>query len=184
MGGCYVDNEGGRRVLPHKAHYSSKNTIEICKKLCFEKGYQYAGVEYSKECFCGNNLPRKIAPKQSDCNMDCSGDKFQKCGGGNRMNVYKSVNIISSVQGEWTQHGHPKDAFAIRNSLQKNKEGEKEQKDKHGFFNFWLLPDGAKNKGFILDFGFVKAFNLVQVVNTHSAEWRDRATKKFKVYLR
>ena len=90
-GACFVDNEGGRRVLPHKAHYSSKNTIEICKKLCFEKGYQYAGVEYSKECFCGNNCPKKIAPRQTDCNMDCSGDRSQKCGGGNRLNVYHSA---------------------------------------------------------------------------------------------
>ena len=86
-----MDNERGFRELPLKAHYSSKNTIEICKNLCFEKGYLYAGVQYSKECFCGNNLPRKIAPKQSDCNMDCSGDNSQKCGGGNRMNVYKSA---------------------------------------------------------------------------------------------
>ena len=90
-GGCFVDNLHGIRVLPHKAHYSSKNTIEICKKLCFEKGYQYAGVEYSKECFCGNNIPKKAAPRQSDCNMDCSGDRSQKCGGGNRLNVYHSA---------------------------------------------------------------------------------------------
>ena len=179
-----MDNERGFRELPLKAHYSSKNTIEICKKLCFEKGYLYAGVQYSKECFCGNNLPRKIAPKQSDCNMDCSGDKFQKCGGGNRMNVYKSVNIISSVQGEWTQHGHPKDAFAALNAFRKNKKGEKEQKGKDGIFNFWLLPDGATNKGFIVDLGVAKPLNLVQLVNTHTANWRDRSTKQFKVYVR
>ena len=92
--------------------------------------------------------------------------------------------VVSGVQGEWTHHGHPKDAFAIRNSLQKNKEGEKEQKDKYGFFNFWLLPDGAKNKGFILDLGFENILNLVQIVNTHSANWRDRATKELKVYVR
>ena len=90
-GGCFVDNLHGIRVLPHKAHYSSKNTIEICKKLCFEKGYLYAGVEYSRECFCGNDCPKKIAPRQTDCNMGCSGDKSQKCGGGNRINVYKSA---------------------------------------------------------------------------------------------
>ena len=89
-----MDNEGGRRVLPHKAHYSSKNTIEICKKLCFEKGYQYAGVEYSKECFCGNNVPKKVASQQTECNMNCSGDRSQKCGGPNRMNVYLSAGII------------------------------------------------------------------------------------------
>ena len=97
-GKCFVDNEGGHRVLPHKAHYSSKNTIEICKKLCFEKGYQYAGVEYSKECFCGNDIPKKVAPRQSDCNMDCSGDRSQKCGGGNRLNVYHSAGNSNFFQ--------------------------------------------------------------------------------------
>ena len=90
--------------------------------------------------------------------------------------------VVKGDRGEWP--GHPKDAWAVQNLLKKNKKGVKEGKDKKGVFNYWLLPNGATNKGFILDFGFVKAFNLVQVVNTHSAEWRDRATKKFKVYLR
>ena len=97
-----MDNEP-ERELPYKAHYSSKNTIDICKKLCFEKGYKYAGVEYSNEWFCGNNLPKKIAPKQSDCNMDCSGDKSQKCGGANRINVYPSAgtSIALTFEAFW-----------------------------------------------------------------------------------
>ena len=66
----------------------------------------------------------------------------------------------------------------------KNKKGEIEQKGKGGIFNFWLLPDGATNKGFIVDLGVAKPLNLVQLVNTHTANWRDRSTKKFKVYVR
>ena len=88
-GVCFEDLKDGIRVFPHQAHSSDKNTIPFCKKACLVQGYKYAGVEFAKECFCGNKLPSTIAPKQSDCNMDCTGDKSQKCGGGNRMNVYK-----------------------------------------------------------------------------------------------
>ena len=92
-----MDNEGGLRSLPYRAHYSNYNTIENCKRACFEKNYRYAGVQFAKECYCGNNAPEKIAPKESDCNMDCSGDKSQKCGGPNRMNVYLSAGIILKI---------------------------------------------------------------------------------------
>ena len=104
-------------------------------------------------------------------------------GGLQHFNIIGPV-VISSVQGEWTQNGHPKNAWAAKNVLRMKKKGEKEQEGKDGIYNYWLLPDGAKNKGFTLDLGIVKDLNLVQVVNTHSANWRDRATKKFKIYVR
>ena len=94
-GQCFVHNEGGLRTLPYRAHYNNFNTIENCKKACFSHNYRYAGVQYAKECYCGNNAPKKVAPKETDCNMDCSGDKSQKCGGGNRMNVYKNKGEIT-----------------------------------------------------------------------------------------
>ena len=95
-GACFEDNLAGYRNLPHRTYYGSKNTIKSCKKACFQKGYQYAGVQYSKECYCGNYLPKKIARRQSECNMGCSGDRSQKCGGGNRMNVYKNPGSFFS----------------------------------------------------------------------------------------
>ena len=95
-GACFEDNEGGYRNLPHRTYYGSKNTIKSCKKACFKKGYKYAGLQYSKECYCGNNVPKKVASQQSECNMDCSGDKSQMCGGGNRMNVYKNPGSFFS----------------------------------------------------------------------------------------
>ena len=54
--------------------------------------------------------------------------------------------------------------------------------EKHG--NIWLLPDRATGKGFMLDFGSVKPFNFIELVNTHNAHGKDRSTKGFKVYLR
>ena len=54
--------------------------------------------------------------------------------------------------------------------------------EKHG--NIWLLPDKVTGKGFMLDFGTVKPFNMVELVNTHSGQFQDRSTKEFKIYLR
>ena len=50
--------------------------------------------------------------------------------------------------------------------------------------NYWLLPDKETGKGFVLDFGSVKTFNLVELVNTHNAQFKDRSTNEFKVYIR
>ena len=94
-GQCFEDNlisGPGLRYLPYRAHFSSTNTIESCKKACFENNYKYAGVQFTKGCWCGNNAPRKVA-KESECKMDCPGDKSQKCGGSNRMNVYQNPGI-------------------------------------------------------------------------------------------
>ena len=93
-----MDNKDGIRVLPHK-RTSDKNSIAFCKKACFKEGFKYAGVEYANECFCGNKMPTTIAPKQSDCNMDCSGNKSQKCGGGNRLNLYTCTYRVSYKTG-------------------------------------------------------------------------------------
>ena len=95
-----MDNKDGIRVLPHKMRDSNKNSIAFCKKACFKEGFKYSGVEYAKECFCGNKMQYEtIAPKQSDCNMKCSGDKSQKCGGGNRLNLYKCTYRVSYKTG-------------------------------------------------------------------------------------
>ena len=59
----------------------------------------------------------------------------------------------------------------------------KSLKEEHGK-NYWLLKDKETGRGFVLDFGKVKIFNLVELVNTHNAQSRDRSTKEFKVYIR
>ena len=99
-GKCFEDNleTVPHKVLPARAYFSTKNTIDTCKKACFDLNYRFAGVGWSKSCMCGNNAPQKAASKQSDCNLECSGDKTQKCGGRNILvNIYER-NFINVYQ--------------------------------------------------------------------------------------
>merc|ERR1712037_770646 len=53
-----IGNEDRRsRVLPVKFGKSDSNSPDYCIKKCKSHEYSYAGVEYSKECFCGNTPP-------------------------------------------------------------------------------------------------------------------------------
>ncbi|KAL7639753.1 UNVERIFIED_CONTAM: hypothetical protein RMT77_009163 [Armadillidium vulgare] len=81
--GCYKDNRENRIL---KGHLSTlkKNSPNICAELCLQRGYIYAGVQYSKECFCGNNdIPSEYRVPDRECNMNCTGDdtSLLRCGG-------------------------------------------------------------------------------------------------------
>ena len=52
----------------------SQMTVEKCLQLCADQGNAYAGVQYSKQCFCGDTAPTETA---DNCDMKCSGDSFQ-----------------------------------------------------------------------------------------------------------
>lgn len=85
------DNVGGR-TLPNPVAVPS-NTIETCTAACYSAGYSLAGVEYSAECWCGNLIGAGGVPAPaSDCNMLCSGNNLESCGGPNRLNVYQNTN--------------------------------------------------------------------------------------------
>lgn len=66
-------------------HVSNGN----CQTLCSRLGYSLAGTEYAGECFCGNRL-NALAQQISDdlCNMACTGDASQVCGGPNAVSLY------------------------------------------------------------------------------------------------
>lgn len=68
----------------------SNMTIEGCVSSCANRGFNYAGLEYGSECWCSKAAPVGSAAPASDCNVRCSGDQWSFCGGGYRMNVYRS----------------------------------------------------------------------------------------------
>ena len=49
--------------------------------------------------------------------------------------------------------------------------------------NYWLAPNGQDSAEFVLDLGCEKTVNLVELVNTHNAQHRQRSMKEFKVFL-
>ncbi|KIV92643.1 hypothetical protein PV10_03916 [Exophiala mesophila] len=95
--GCFTEGSSGRSLGGSGSYStaSSSMTVEFCAEACFAKGYSWAGVEYSRECFCNNiGLTNGGSPApggDADCSMLCDGNKGQYCGGPSRLNVYQLV---------------------------------------------------------------------------------------------
>lgn len=73
-------------------------TLDSCEAFCSGKGTTYFGVEYARECYCGNKFEAgSVNAPASDCNMLCSGDQLQYCGSGNRLSVYvKNGTVVAT----------------------------------------------------------------------------------------
>lgn len=48
----------------------------------------FAGLEFGAECYCGHKIQAPNA-SESECNMECKGEKSNLCGGANRLSIYR-----------------------------------------------------------------------------------------------
>merc|ERR1712232_344216 len=103
--GCYQD--GGDDPTPSNpailaveatqgAAGSPSNTKEKCAAMCRVLGYgddDLIGVEYGVQCFCGHGFEVKQPQKKDDvnCNMKCSGNSSETCGGSFSLEVFKAT---------------------------------------------------------------------------------------------
>lgn len=89
---CAIDN--ANRVLSDvTVTYLPTTTPESCAASCAAKGFTFAGVEYSDECYCGTGFLDGVAPPAAsigDCDFPCAGDATQMCGGSWRIQLYSS----------------------------------------------------------------------------------------------
>ena len=93
--GCFRDGGDpnglrGRDLYGATIFDDPNMTIEKCINYCKSRGFRYAGVQYSKQCFCGNSYGRY--GRATNCNMRCSGNKSQICGGSWANTIYKIVS--------------------------------------------------------------------------------------------
>ncbi|KAL5436596.1 hypothetical protein PMIN06_010796 [Paraphaeosphaeria minitans] len=94
--GCYTDAVGVRS-LGDASTSNSNMTNTNCVNFCSKGGYAYAGTEYSQECWCGRNLSTTAnLSADGDCNIGCSGNAEEACGGSNRLTIF---NNTASGQG-------------------------------------------------------------------------------------
>ncbi|KAH6634407.1 glyoxal oxidase-like protein [Chaetomium sp. MPI-SDFR-AT-0129] len=91
--GCYTDVPG--RTINSASYTDGEGlTIETCLAYCSSKGFPYAGVEYSVECYCGSSLATNAAKlNDSDCNMACSGNANEPCGAGSRLSLFHTTQV-------------------------------------------------------------------------------------------
>ncbi|KAJ8111688.1 hypothetical protein OPT61_g5771 [Boeremia exigua] len=91
--GCYSDLTYAR-ILSQAVGVQGggqNNTAQSCTDECRKQNFQYAGTEYSSECYCGNTLNNGHTPANDGCNMKCTGNNRQICGGPDRINIYEYV---------------------------------------------------------------------------------------------
>ncbi|KAF9559523.1 WSC-domain-containing protein [Agrocybe pediades] len=94
-------------------------TIETCISFCSAGGFIFSGVEFG-HCDSTIQIPSQPAPA-SDCNMACSGNSQELCGGPVRMNIFQSnkpppviVQNVTVGTGLWTYEGCFTDSVLAR----------------------------------------------------------------------
>lgn len=93
----------GVRALGGPGFADDNMTLELCASNC--AGWDHWGVEYGRECYCGNSVDASSSEAPlTDCNMVCGGDASEYCGAGNRLNVY-STTATRSTSAAPTQTG-------------------------------------------------------------------------------
>ncbi|KAL1123442.1 hypothetical protein AAG570_002522 [Ranatra chinensis] len=84
--GCFVDNQS--RVLRGGRKDTDILTPDLCVGYCYQQGFRLAGVQYGKECHCGDALVQRTEVNGQECSTPCAGDGRLQCGGTWRVSVY------------------------------------------------------------------------------------------------
>lgn len=89
---CIQEGSSGR-ALAGASTWAEDMTIGKCISFCSSKGMQYAGLEYSRECFCGNDLVNGASSSRTaPCDMQCAGSPGNICGGPWTLSVYQDAS--------------------------------------------------------------------------------------------
>ena len=112
--GCYTEATAGR-ALSSAAFADDDMTIEMCAGKC--AGFTMFGLEYQRECFCGDALNAgSVATSQFDCKYSCMGNQSETCGGDWRLNVYEfgAVSVPETIDTIYAYQGCYTEATGIR----------------------------------------------------------------------
>ncbi|KLP06271.1 hypothetical protein CEK26_000828 [Fusarium fujikuroi] len=97
--GCYnetmqIQDSAQERALTGGSHLvtAGKMTVPICLEFCASNGtqYKYAGLEWSRECWCAPYLSSlSVRLNDGECENSCEGNSSQVCGGPLKLSVYE-----------------------------------------------------------------------------------------------
>ncbi|KIJ45844.1 hypothetical protein M422DRAFT_778632 [Sphaerobolus stellatus SS14] len=90
--GCFSDSPTARALRTSAFTSVDSMTITSCINFCTSGGFDFAGVEFGRECYCDTIIhgPSGLVSNSSDCNVACSGDPTTICGGAQRINVFST----------------------------------------------------------------------------------------------
>jgi hypothetical protein len=101
--GCYnettaVEGTGGKRALSGGSMESLDTMTPIaCLNFCNIDSYKYAGLEYTKECWCAQYISVfSTKLDESHCSLPCVGNTSEVCGGSLALSVYQRTTSSTS----------------------------------------------------------------------------------------
>ncbi|KAI0195948.1 WSC domain-containing protein [Astrocystis sublimbata] len=112
--GCFNESAGlpnttGLRALDGPSEVKEgEMTVALCLAFCAQgdpqqnhvAAYRYAGLEYSRECWCGDELnPLVTQLKDGACDFPCDGDKTTACGGQLKLSLYNVTSEKALTEG-------------------------------------------------------------------------------------
>lgn len=106
--GCFLEIDGLNGTAPGARSLQGDTTDEVlpgdmtvakCLAFCGGGGsgtaYTYAGLEYARECWCGQELAALAAQEPAaQCNLPCDGDSSTLCGGDLRLTVSPPISPL------------------------------------------------------------------------------------------
>ncbi len=99
--GCYRDDAD--RSLKGDNSLTQPETTGMtnaqCIQFCQIKGWSMSGTEFGSQCFCGNELLDSWLIDDSRCNMTCTGDANDICGGPYALAIYSPKGTAPEGQG-------------------------------------------------------------------------------------
>ncbi|KAF3934543.1 hypothetical protein ABW19_dt0208421 [Dactylella cylindrospora] len=100
---CWTDRSDNRTLAGWGLDPAPDMTVEKCLDYC--SGFNYAGLEFSTECWCGNSILTGDAAPDADCNSPCAGSPDTICGGWARLVLYKKGVVTSSLAAQSSTTG-------------------------------------------------------------------------------
>ncbi|EFX04613.1 hypothetical protein CMQ_1541 [Grosmannia clavigera kw1407] len=108
--GCFLEITGTNGTAPGSRSIEDGTdeilpgnmTVPLCLAFCGSAAYPYAGLEYGRECWCGQDLSALATEEPAaDCDLPCDGDTSALCGGNLRLTVY----LLSAAATGGAAHG-------------------------------------------------------------------------------
>jgi hypothetical protein len=101
--GCAIE-DGRIRALTGPAYADPvQMTTDSCRQYCANKEYPIAGLEYGRECWCGNTISSTspLLPPGSCASMApmvCAGNHYEYCGAPNMIMMWNNTAHSQSTQ--------------------------------------------------------------------------------------
>ncbi|CEJ87113.1 hypothetical protein VHEMI04307 [[Torrubiella] hemipterigena] len=87
--GCYLIWDKMPLDKYNSAVSSSNLNHSSCQNACWADSFRFAGFRASTECWCSNSIVGRSTDGDPDCNLRCSGNSMEFCGGKDKFDMFE-----------------------------------------------------------------------------------------------